>query len=186
MADAIAAGYGILAQGGPALAAVECTISLLEQSGLFNAGRGANHQLDRVQRMDAAIMEGAHLEAGAVASIEGIAHPITAARLVMEKTGHVLLVGPFAGRFAQHFKLDRHCPTGVPRRLSYDRILMKQRHSTNRTARDRRRCCLGSVRDGGGRSLNRRHRFDVAREGWRQLAYRLWSHTRTIKVVLCR
>ena len=130
MADAIAAGYGILAQRGPALAAVECTIRLLEQSGLFNAGRGANHQLDRVQRMDAAIMEGAHLEAGAVASIEGVAHPITAARLVMEKTGHVLLVGPFAGRFAQHFKLDRHCPTGVPRRLSYDRILMKQRHST--------------------------------------------------------
>jgi len=130
LADAILDGYSILAQGGPALVAVECTIDLLEQSGLFNAGRGANRQLDGVQRMDAAIMEGAHLKAGAVASIEGIVHPITAARLVMEETGHVLLVGPLAGRFAQHFKLDRHRSTGVPRRLSYDRILARQRRST--------------------------------------------------------
>jgi beta-aspartyl-peptidase (threonine type) len=130
LTDALAAGYGILARGGPAVIAVECTICLLEQSGLFNAGRGANRQLDGVQRMDAAIMEGAHLGAGAVASIEGIAHPITAARLVMEETDHVLLVGPFAGRFARHFKLDRHRSTGVPRRLSYDRILTRQKRST--------------------------------------------------------
>lgn len=130
LADAIAAGYGILAQEGPALAAVECTIAILEQSGLFNAGRGANRQLDGVQRMDAAIMEGARLEAGAVASMEGIACPITAARLVMEKTDHVLLVGPFAGKFAQHFKLDRHRSTGAPHRLSYDRILTRQKRST--------------------------------------------------------
>jgi beta-aspartyl-peptidase (threonine type) len=130
LADALAAGYGILAQGGSALIAVECTIGLLEQSGLFNAGRGANRQLDGVQRMDAAIMEGAQLKAGAVASIEGIAHPIMAARLVMEETDHVLLVGPFAGRFAQHFKLDRHRSISAPRRLSYDRILGKQKRST--------------------------------------------------------
>jgi len=129
LADALAAGYDILAQGGPAFAAVECTISLLEQSGLFNAGRGANRQLDGVQRMDAAIMEGAKLKAGAVASIEGIAHPITAARLVMEATDHVLLVGPFAGKFARHFELDRHRSTGAPRRLSYDRMLTKQKCS---------------------------------------------------------
>ena len=90
LADALAAGYGILVQRGSALAAVECTIGLLEQSGLFNAGRGANRQLDGVRRMDAAIMEGGHLQAGAVASIEGILHPISVARLVMEKTDHVL------------------------------------------------------------------------------------------------
>jgi beta-aspartyl-peptidase (threonine type) len=129
LADALAAGYGILGQGGSAFAAVECTIALLEQSGLFNAGRGANRQLDGVQRMDAAIMEGAHLQAGAVASIEGIVHPISAARLVMEETDHVLLVGPFAGRFARHFKLDRHRSTSVLRRLSYDRMLAKQKRS---------------------------------------------------------
>ena len=130
LADALAAGYGILVQGGSALAAVECTIGLLEQSGLFNAGRGANRQLDGVQRMDAAIMEGAHLKAGAIASVEGIVHPISAARLVMEETNHVLLVGPLAGRFARHFKLDRHRAVGVSRRLSYDRILARQTRST--------------------------------------------------------
>jgi len=98
--------------------AVECTIGLLEQSGLFNAGRGANRQLDGVQRMDAAIMEGAHLEAGAVASIEGIVHPITAARLVMEDTSHVLLVGPPATRFAQHGQLEQLPKARSPRRSS--------------------------------------------------------------------
>jgi beta-aspartyl-peptidase (threonine type) len=129
LADALVIGYAILEQGAPAVIAVEHTIGLLEQSGLFNAGRGANRQLDGVQRMDAAIMEGVQLKAGAVASIEGIAHPITAARLVMEETDHVLLVGPFAGRFAQHFKLDRHRSAGAPRRLSYDRIFAKQKRS---------------------------------------------------------
>ncbi|MGH7147045.1 MAG: isoaspartyl peptidase/L-asparaginase family protein [Nitrospiraceae bacterium] len=118
LADALAAGYAILAQGGPALIAVECTIGLLEQSGLFNAGRGASRQLDGVQRMDAAIMEGAHLEAGAVASIEGIVHPITAARLVMEDTNHVLLVGPPATRFAQHGQLEQQPRARSPRRSS--------------------------------------------------------------------
>jgi L-asparaginase / beta-aspartyl-peptidase len=130
LADALEVGYRILAQGGLAVAAVESTIGLLEQSGLFNAGRGANRQLDGVQRMDAAIMEGFHLKAGAVASLEGILHPITAALLVMEETDHVLLVGPLAGRFARHFKLERHRSTGTPRRFSYDRILAKQKRST--------------------------------------------------------
>lgn len=106
LSDALVIGYAILEQGGPAVIAVECTIGLLEQSGLFNAGQGANRQLDGVQRMDASIMEGAHLKAGAVASIEGILHPITAARLVMEDTNHVLLAGPPATAFAQYCKLE--------------------------------------------------------------------------------
>jgi beta-aspartyl-peptidase (threonine type) len=118
LADALVIGYAIPEQGRPAVIAVECTIGLLEQSGLFNAGRGANCQLDGVQRMDAAIMEGAHLEAGAVASIEGIVHPITAARLVMEDTSHVLLVGPPATRFAQHGQLEQLPKARSPRRSS--------------------------------------------------------------------
>jgi beta-aspartyl-peptidase (threonine type) len=118
LADALVVGYAILEQGGPAVIAVECTIGLLEQSGLFNAGRGANRQLDGVQRMDASIMEGTHLEAGAVASIEGILHPITAARLVMEDTNHVLLVGPQATKFAQHYQLKQLSMSRSPRRSS--------------------------------------------------------------------
>ena len=134
LADAIATGYCLLRQGAPAILAVECAIGLLEQCGLFNAGRGSNRQLDGVQRMDASIMEGAKLQAGAVASIEGILHPITAARLVMEETDHVLLVGPAADRFAGHFSLQRlpiHRSGPPP---PYEAMLKKQgiekRHGT--------------------------------------------------------
>lgn len=94
------------------------SVSWSNRGWLFNAGRGANCQLDGVQRMDAAIMEGAHLEAGAVASIEGIVHPITAARLVMEDTSHVLLVGSPATRFAQHGQLEQLPKARSPRRRS--------------------------------------------------------------------
>jgi beta-aspartyl-peptidase (threonine type) len=100
-------GHRLLMAGQAAVSVVEATIRLLEGSRLFNAGRGANHQLDGVRRMDASIMDGHGLRAGAVASIEGIVHPIAAARLVMEKTAHVLIVGPAASRFAQHFGLER-------------------------------------------------------------------------------
>ena len=122
---ALQVGYHLLDRGGSALLAVEHTIRVLERSGLFNAGKGARLQLDGVQRMDASIMEGDSLHAGAVASIEGIIHPITAASLVMEETDHVLLVGPMAGRFARHFKVERHRMSGKPRRFSYETALQK-------------------------------------------------------------
>ena len=120
----------MLRQGGSALLAVERTICVLEGSGLFNAGRGAKHQLDGIQRMDASIMEGAGLRAGAVASLEGFVHPITAARLVMEETGHVLLAGPMAGRFARQFKLERYARTSA-RRRSYERLFARHKTRTN-------------------------------------------------------
>lgn len=104
---ALRVGYHLLDRGLSALTAVEQTIRVLERSGLFNAGKGARLQLDGVRRMDASIMEGGSLRAGAVASVEGILHPITAARLVMEHTHHVLLVGSPATRFARFFGLER-------------------------------------------------------------------------------
>jgi len=105
--SALLEGHRLLMAGAPALSVVEEAIRLLEGSGLFNAGRGSNHQLDGARRMDASIMEGRRLRAGAVASIEGIVHPISAARLVMDNTAHVLLVGPSASRFAEYFGLER-------------------------------------------------------------------------------
>jgi beta-aspartyl-peptidase (threonine type) len=132
---ALEIGYHLLDRGASSLAAVEQVIRVLEQSGLFNAGKGAKRQLDGVRRMDASIMEGQGLRAGAVASIEGIVHPITAARLVTEETDHVLLVGPMATEFARYFKLEGQ-RTGVPtRRLSYGAMLKRkqpprERHGT--------------------------------------------------------
>ena len=129
---ALQVGYHFLDRGSSALVAVEQTIRVLERSGLFNAGTGAHLQLDGVRRMDASIMEGDSLRAGAVASIEGIVHPITAARLVMEETDHVLLVGPMATKFARHFKMERQPFTGKPRRFSYETALRKTAHNRER------------------------------------------------------
>lgn len=122
---ALQVGYAWLDRGSSALLAVEQTIRVLERSGLFNAGTGSKVQLDGMRRMDASIMEGHQLRAGAVASIEGIIHPITAARLVMERTPHVLLVGPSAGRFARHFRLESQPSARKLRRYSLESVLRK-------------------------------------------------------------
>lgn len=105
--EALRIGYGMLKSCEASVTAVEGSIRVLESSGLFNAGVGSRLQLDGARRMDAAIMEGRELKAGAVAAIEGIRHPITVARLVMQETKHVLLAGPPASRFARHFQLER-------------------------------------------------------------------------------
>jgi L-asparaginase / beta-aspartyl-peptidase len=119
LVDALRTGHLRLQRGAPALDAVEAAIRVLEASGLFNAGIGSKLQLDGARRMDASIMEGRRLRAGAVASIQGIRHPIAAARLVMEETAHVLMVGEPAARFARRFKLDRQpAPTGSQRAAS--------------------------------------------------------------------
>lgn len=152
---ALRVGYHLLDRGGSALIAVEQTIRVLERSGLFNAGKGSHIQLDGVQRMDASIMEGDGLRAGAVASVEGIVHPITAARLVMEETDHVLLVGPMATKFARYFKVERHQIRLPPRRLSYDAMVKRKtstgdRHGTvGAVAFDRTRTIAAGASTGG-------------------------------------
>ena len=101
MVKAVRAGYAILARGGTSLDAVEATIAVMEATGLYDAGRGAYYTKEGVPEMDAAIMDGKTLQAGSVASLQHIASPIHLARLVMEKTPHVLLVGPGAEEFAK-------------------------------------------------------------------------------------
>lgn len=101
MKKAIEAGYKVLAHAGSSLDAVEATIRVLEDSGAFDAGRGGYYTQDGTPELDSAIMDGRTLSAGAVASVKRIANPISLARLVMEKTPHVLLVGEGAERFAE-------------------------------------------------------------------------------------
>jgi L-asparaginase / beta-aspartyl-peptidase len=101
MTKALGVGYSILVHQGTSLDAVEATIRVLEDSGDFDAGRGAYYTRDGVPELDSAIMDGNTLSAGAVASVKHIANPISLARLVMEKTPHVLLVGEGAEQFAK-------------------------------------------------------------------------------------
>lgn len=98
---ALAAGGEVLAQGGGALDAVAQAVRALEDCPLFNAGRGATFTAAGTIEMDAALMDGATLQAGAVAAVQRIRNPIAAARAVMERTPHVLLIGPAADDFAE-------------------------------------------------------------------------------------
>jgi beta-aspartyl-peptidase (threonine type) len=97
---ALEIGKTILKEGGSSLDAVEQVVRYLEDCPLFNAGRGAVFTHDGKNELDAAIMEGKELKAGAVAGIGNIKNPISAARLVMEKSPHVLMVGKGASLFA--------------------------------------------------------------------------------------
>jgi len=101
MTKAIEAGYNVLAHAGTSVDAVEATIRILEDSGAFDAGGGGYYTRDGIPELDSAIMDGRTLSAGAVASVKHIANPISLARLIMEKTPHVLLVGEGAEQFAK-------------------------------------------------------------------------------------
>lgn len=99
--DALKAGNEVLKNGGTALDAVVAAIKVLEDNPLFNAGKGAVFTNEGKNEMDAAIMDGKTLKAGAVASVTTIKNPITAARAVMDRSEHVMMVGKGAEKFAQ-------------------------------------------------------------------------------------
>jgi beta-aspartyl-peptidase (threonine type) len=100
MTEAILAGHKILSDGGSSLDAVEAAVKILEDSPLFNAGKGAVFTSEGVNELDASIMDGRTLKAGAVAAVRRIRNPVSLARLVMDKSANVLLVGEGAEAFA--------------------------------------------------------------------------------------
>jgi beta-aspartyl-peptidase (threonine type) len=104
--EALQAGYEILQNGGSSLDAVEKTIRILEDSPLFNAGKGAVFTNAETNELDAAIMDGNTLNAGAVAAVKHIKNPISAARLVMEKSPHVMMIGDGAETFVRQFAIE--------------------------------------------------------------------------------
>jgi beta-aspartyl-peptidase (threonine type) len=110
LADALRSGYRVLQDGGSALDAVTAAIVLMEDSPLFNAGRGAVFTHEGENALDASIMDGATLAAGAVGGVRGIKNPILLARRVMEASGHVMLTGRGAEQFAEREHLDTRPP----------------------------------------------------------------------------
>ena len=100
LSEAVKAGAAVLDRGGSALDAVEAAIRVMENDPHFNAARGAVFTAAGRTELDAAIMDGATLRAGAVADVTHTRYPITLARTVMEKTPYVLLVGPGADAFS--------------------------------------------------------------------------------------
>lgn len=125
-------GDSVLAYGGTCLDAIEETIVILEDSPLFNAGRGAVFTHDGIVELDASVMEGQTLKAGAIAGVRDVKNPIRVARTVMEKSEHVLLTGSGASQFAieQGFKPVENSYFHTEKRLkSLQELLKKERES---------------------------------------------------------
>lgn len=104
--EAVLAGYAALKAGKPSLDAVEAAIRILEDSPLFNAGKGAVFTNDGKNELDASVMDGKTLGAGSVAAVHRVKNPITLARAVMEKSPHVMMVGDGAEKFAAEQKVE--------------------------------------------------------------------------------
>lgn len=106
LTEAINKGYSILENGGSALDAVTSTIIILENSPLFNAGKGAVFTHEGENEMDASIMDGSSLQAGAVTGLKVVKNPILAAKAVMDESSHVMLSGEGAAIFAEEAGLE--------------------------------------------------------------------------------
>ncbi|HEV2145830.1 MAG TPA: isoaspartyl peptidase/L-asparaginase [Longimicrobiaceae bacterium] len=101
LTQALQAGHAVLARGGTSLDAVTAAINVMEDSPLFNAGKGAVFTNDGKNELDAAVMDGRTLEAGAVAGLHHVKNPVNLARAVMEKSPHVMMIGEGAETFAR-------------------------------------------------------------------------------------
>lgn len=106
LTEALTAGHEVLRRGGPGLDAVVAAIRLLEDSPLFNAGKGAVFTAEGTNELDSSIMDGQTLKAGAVAGLRRVKNPILLARLVMERSPHVMMVGEGAEAFARQQNVE--------------------------------------------------------------------------------
>jgi L-asparaginase / beta-aspartyl-peptidase len=149
---ALQAGYAILEDGGASLDAVTAAVVTLEDDPLFNAGRGACFNTEGRIELDASIMDGDGLRAGAVGAVARIRNPILGARAVMENTPHVLLVAGGAERLARKHGLDMVGPAyfRTAERLAALRRGDRRHHGTvGAVARDRRGNLAAATSTGG-------------------------------------
>ena len=114
-------GYDILKKGGNAVDCVMEAVAVLEDDGVFNAGYGSSLNIEKEVEMEASIMDGRTLEAGAAGLLRDIRNPVRLARLVMEKTDHVFVVGEGAEKLARLERLERRNPVTELRLRYYER-----------------------------------------------------------------
>lgn len=130
LGEALRAGGAVLDKGGAALDAVAAAVRVLEDNPLFNAGRGAVFTAEGRNELDASIMDGATLKAGAVAGVTRTRHPIDLARAVMEKTRHVMLAGPGADRFSAEQGLEQVSPAWFRTEERWQQLLAWRKKQT--------------------------------------------------------
>jgi len=129
--DVLAAGSELLAKGGSSLDAVEKCIRMMEDSPLFNAGKGAVFTEEGKNELDASIMDGNTLKAGAVAGVTTIKNPITAARAVMEKSPHLMLIDGGAEKFAREQGLEMVKPSYFYTKERWDQYIKVKEQKKN-------------------------------------------------------
>jgi beta-aspartyl-peptidase (threonine type) len=117
--QALRAGHTVLENGGTSMDACVAAVRVMEDSPLFNAGKGAVYTAEETHELDAAVMDGATLKAGAVAAVKRVKNPVELARLVMDKSQHVMLAGDGAETFAreQGMELVENSYFDTPQRL---------------------------------------------------------------------
>ena len=130
MTEAMEAGHAVLADGGSSLDAVIATITILEDSPLFNSGKGAVFTADGSNSLDASIMDGATGNAGAIAGVTTIKNPIRLARLVMDSSFHVLLSGNGAEEFARLHGVETVDPEYFYTERRWQQLLDAQQEET--------------------------------------------------------
>ncbi len=113
-------GFEVLEQDGPATDSVMEAVACMEDSGVFNAGYGSSLNILRLPEMEASIMDGRTLNAGAVGLLSDIRNPVRLARIIMEKTDHVFVVGPGAEKLASIYHLERRGSISERRLRQYE------------------------------------------------------------------
>jgi beta-aspartyl-peptidase (threonine type) len=127
---AIHAGYDLLNGGSSALDAVQAAVMSLENCPLFNAGKGSVFTHNGNHEMDASIMEGSSLRAGAVAGVKSVRNPVLLARTIMDNSGHVFLSGEGAEEFARQYQIPFESPEYFFEQLRYDQLLESKSENT--------------------------------------------------------
>ena len=134
----LTAGYEVLKDGGDSIAAVEAAIRVMEDSPLFNAGRGSSYNRDGIIQMDASIMNGATLEAGAVAVVQRVRNPITLARSIMEDSPHVMMADVGALEYARSQGLEIMAPHYFHTERKWDSLQRRLQQGTEYGKRPRK------------------------------------------------
>lgn len=141
--EALEAGYEVLEVGGTAVEAIEIAIKTMEDSPLFNAGKGAVFNHYGQNELDASIMEGSNLKAGAVTGVMRIKNPISAALTVMNHSKHVMLSGDGAEEFSKEQGLQMVDPSYFYTEKQYNRLIEIQNKETD--AKEEKRGTVGAV-----------------------------------------
>lgn len=139
---AIDAGYDILSKGGTAVDAVAKAVMILEDDSLFNAGKGAVFTHEGKNELDAAIMDGSNMKAGAVAGVTTVKNPVTAARAVMDKSMHVMMAGKGAEKFAEQSGCEIVEPSYFFTHHSWDALQRALKQETEKKENSKKKSML--------------------------------------------